>query len=424
LKLAEESVLSDDFLRQLMNVGEVDILIGLPTHNNAETVGPIVQGIQAGILRSFPRERVAIINADGGSRDGTPVLVTGASINDLRHISNLHALRTLHSITTQYSRTPEAGSALRNILAGAELLQAKACAIISPESANFEPGWVERLVRPIYRGDADLVTPLYRRHKFEGLLMRNLLYPMTRAIYGKRIREPYASEFGFSARLGSEFLRQEIWNQEPGRIGPEMLLTTFALTGNYRVHQTFLGTKVHSESSSRELVPAMRQTLGAFFWSMDNNFPQWSAITGSEAVSTDGCEREVTLTPVRVNRKRLYEMYRSGLADLEPLLGSILSAQTLTGLRQIAAEPEDRFRYPDELWVRTVYEFAASYHRPSINRDHIIQALAPLYRGRMFTFLVENRDVSAGEVESNVEALCLEFERLKPHLVELWNGQK
>ena len=53
-KLAEESFLTDDFLRQLIDVGEVDILVGLPTHNNAKTVGPIVHTIQNGILSGFP----------------------------------------------------------------------------------------------------------------------------------------------------------------------------------------------------------------------------------------------------------------------------------------------------------------------------------------------------------------------------------
>ena len=37
MPLAEETFLTDDFLRQLVNVGEVDILVGLPTHNNAKT---------------------------------------------------------------------------------------------------------------------------------------------------------------------------------------------------------------------------------------------------------------------------------------------------------------------------------------------------------------------------------------------------
>src|SRR6202165_6172536 len=117
---AEDSFLTDDFLRQLINVGEVDILVGLPTHNNAKTVGPIVQSVQAGILRDFHRERAAIINADGGSRDGTPELVTGISIDDVRPTANLYTLRTLHSISTQYASTPASGVAFRTILSAAD----------------------------------------------------------------------------------------------------------------------------------------------------------------------------------------------------------------------------------------------------------------------------------------------------------------
>src|SRR5450631_977900 len=189
MKLAEESFLTDDFLRQLMNVGEVDILVGLPTHNNAKTVGSIVQTIQSGILRGFPRERTVIINADGGSRDGTPELVTGVSIDDVRPSSNLYALRTLHSISTRYATSPESGVALRTILAAAELLRAKACVVMSPESENIDSEWLSKLLLPIYRDGFDLVTPTYRRHKLEGLLITNLVYPIVRALYGVRIRE-------------------------------------------------------------------------------------------------------------------------------------------------------------------------------------------------------------------------------------------
>src|ERR1700719_1026799 len=206
LKLEDETFLTDDFLRHLINVGEVDILVGLPTHNNAKTIGSIVHTIRNGLLQAFPRERAAIINADGGSRDGTPELVTGISIDDVRPTANLYTLRTLHSISTQYASNPASGVALRTILSAAELLRAKACVLISPESTNIKPEWLSKLLRPIYNEGFDLVTPTYRRHKFEGLLITNLLYQMIRALYGTRIREPYATEIGFSGRLGGQFL--------------------------------------------------------------------------------------------------------------------------------------------------------------------------------------------------------------------------
>ena len=422
--MPEESILTDEFLRQLINVGEADILIGVPTYNNAATIGPVVQAIRAGLLKYFPRERAAIVNADGGSRDHTPDLVRGASINDTRVSTDIHALRTLHSISAEYPGEASTASALRTILASADLLRASVCAVISPESTTIEPEWIERLVRPVYQGTYDFVTPLYRRHKFDGLLIRNLVYPMTRAFYGKRVKEPYASEFAFSGQLGSHFLGQEIWTHEAGRTGAEISLTISAITGGFRLAQTFLGAKPHLDARSADLVGAMRQTVGALFWSLEPNFQLWSAHTDSQTIPILSSGPEVTLEPLRINRKRLLGMFHSGVAELQPVLKQILSPPTISELQRIATLEEDEFSYGDELWARTVYEFAASYHKSVISRDHIVQALAPLYRGRAFTFLVENRESSGEEVEQNVENLCLTCERLKPSLVEMWNGRK
>src|SRR5205823_8599944 len=141
----EGSILSDDFIRELISVGEVDIVVGLPTYNDGRTVGQVVQAIRTGLLKYFPRERVVIINADGGSRDGTQDLVRAASISDLRVTTDVHALRTLHSISTQYEGGPASGIALRTILTAADLLQARACAVVSPESRSLQPEWIERL---------------------------------------------------------------------------------------------------------------------------------------------------------------------------------------------------------------------------------------------------------------------------------------
>jgi hypothetical protein len=423
-RLAEESFLTDDFLGQLISVGEVDILVGVPTHNNAKTIGPIVETIQAGILTFFPRERAAIINADGGSRDGTPELVVNAAISDARGNSKLYALRTLPSISTQYASSPASGTALRTILAAAELLRAKACAVISPESTQVTADWLAALLRPVYTETFDLVLPTYRRHKFDGILLTNLLYPMTRALYGLEIREPYALEFAFSGRLGSQFLAQNPWHEETARTGSEIQFTLAAIAGGYRIFQSFLGTREHVERRSADLVPALRQTVGALFSSLEANFAFWNAKTGSQPIPTTGAKQEFSLEPVRVNRKRLREMFSIGVAELESVFQSILSPSTLAELQRVAGLEEARFRYSAELWVKTVYEFAAAYHKSVISRDHIIQALAPLFRGRAFTFLTENRNGTAADVENNIEGLCLEFERMKPYLLEIWNGKQ
>jgi len=422
--LAEETLLSDDFLRQLINVGEVDIVVGLATHNNAKTIEPVLGAIQSGALKCFPRERVAIINADGGSQDGTTELVAKASIDDLWRESKVYALRTLHSISVPYARTPDPSKALQTILAAADLLRAKACVLISPESTTIEPDWLQRLVRPVYHDNFDLVCPIYTRQKFEGALVRDLLYPATRSIYGYRIREPYGSEFAISGRLVTDFLGRGIGNEDWGKMGPEISITIMAVTAKYRVCQSFLGTKAPSPRGAHDVVSVMRRTAGALFSSLDSNFPVWSVISGSENVPTFGTATEVEPEGARINRRRLLEMFSTGVAQLEPVLRSILSSSSLSELQRIAALGINEFDYPAELWAKTIFEFVASYHKSIINRDHIIQALIPLYRGRSLTFLTENRNGSAQNLQHREESLCADFERLKPYLLEVWADRK
>ena len=207
-------------------------------------------------------------------------------------------------------------------------------------------------------------------------------------------------------------------------MGPEISATVFALTGKYRVCQSFLGARPPSSRGAQDMVSAMRRTVGALFASLDGNFPFWSAINGSQPVPTVGARIDIPEETTRINRKRLLDMFSSGVAQLEPVLSSILSASLHSELRRIAALEIDDFEYSEELWARTVLEFAASYHKSTINRDHIIQALVPLYRGRSLMFVMENRDGSEEDVERREESLCADFERLKPYLLEIWADRK
>ncbi len=172
--MPEETFLSDDFLRQLMNVGEVDLLVGISAHNHAQTIASLVQIVEECFVHSFPRERCVIILADGGSRDQSIEARLGAAPPEHKSSRGLTSLRTLHRISTRYADRPQPSLALRTILAAAELLRAKACALISPDNPNLSCGWVGNLIRPAYTEQFDFVAPLYSRHKYDGLLTREI----------------------------------------------------------------------------------------------------------------------------------------------------------------------------------------------------------------------------------------------------------
>jgi len=422
--LTEESLLSDEFVRQLTAVGEVDILAGVPTLNNRATVERVIDAILVGLAKYYPRERSVLINPDGGSKDGTTDAVKAASVPDFRTALAANPLRTMHVVSAHYPAVQGQAGGLRMIFAAADLLRAKACALISPDLESMTPEWVDALIRPVLKENLDFVAPVYQRRRFDGLLVKNMLHPLIQAAYGYRIEEPIGRELAFSGRLATHFLEQDSAREDFLRFGAYAWMTTTAMAGGYRVGQSFLGPRVEaSKRSALDLNTTIREVGGAMFRCMEIHQPYWVSRQGSQDVPTFGFQPVLDLDPVRIDRKRMFQMFRSGVDELSSVLEKILSASTLKAIQEISMLEERRFLFPDELWTKTVYEFASSYHRSVINRDHLLQALTPLYRGRVSSFIQENLRAGPQEVENRLESLRVEFERLKPYLIECWNRQ-
>ena len=73
-----------------------------------------------------------------------------------------------------------------------------ACAVVDADVRSISPEWIELLLRPVLEQGYDYAAPYYLRHKYDGTITNSLAYPLTRALYGKRIRQPIGGEFGFS----------------------------------------------------------------------------------------------------------------------------------------------------------------------------------------------------------------------------------
>ena len=422
--MADEIFLQDDFLRQLMSVGEVDLLVAIPSYNHAGTIEQTVHAVEESLRQNFIRERAVILNVDGGSRDGTREAFLSSAEAKSMGQKRLASLRTVHRITTEYAGSPSPGMATRSAVAAADLVRAKACAVVSPGTTNVTPSWVANLLRPIYREQFDFVAPLYARNRFSGLLVRDLLYPMSRAVFGRRVREVYADEWGFSGRLASKCLEAAVWNEEAVRTRPEAWMAITAMCQDFRCCQNFLGPKLApAPGTGPDLVDAIRQTVGNLFWCMETNQGQWMGRAGSLEVPTFGPEHELCEDGLPASPEKIFDLFRGGVNELEPILSTILTPETHAQIKAIALLDAERFRYSAELWVRTLYEFAGSYHRAVLNRDHLVQALVPLYRGRLYSYLVQHAQASPQMMEKDSEMVSEEFERQKPYLIERWAGK-
>jgi len=57
---------------QLRGIQETDLLVGIPSYNNIQTIRDVVQAVTFGLEKHFPTAKAILVNADGGSSDGTP----------------------------------------------------------------------------------------------------------------------------------------------------------------------------------------------------------------------------------------------------------------------------------------------------------------------------------------------------------------
>ena len=401
-------------------VERADIVVGIPSYNSAATIGQVVAAVDLGLTKYFPESRAVIVNSDGGSRDGTPDAVRGARA-ECRTLLLSHPLLPVHRIVTPYHGIPGKGSAVRTIMERARELGARACAIVDSDLRSITPEWVELLLAPVLREGYDFVAPLYQRHKFDGTITNSIVYPMTRALYGRRVRQPIGGEFGFSSSLAEHFLRQDVWSTDVARFGIDIWMTTEAVANGFKVCQSYLGAKIHgAKDPGSDLGDMLVQVVGSLFELTAKHREVWYGVRGSTDVDTFGFRYDVGLEHVPVNVARMRGIFAEGLNGLGEIWRGVLGAGDFDGVAALAVIPDAQFRYPAALWARTVYDFALAHRRRELPAEHLIRAFLPLYLGRTAAFVLEAADLGQPEVESLIDETCLEFERQKAYLERSW----
>ena len=405
---------------QVAQLAETDILVGIPSFNNVETIGHVVRAVSAGLAKYFPDARSVLVNSDGGSTDGTQQVVAQAVV-DLKTLFVGDQQSPLHKIITPYHGIPGKGSAFRTIFEIARRLRAKACAVVDSDLRSITPEWLELLISPVLDQGHDYVAPYYLRHKYDGTITNSIVYPLTRTLYGHRIRQPIGGDFGFSGYLAQHYLDKHVWESEVARFGIDIWMTTEAIASGARVCQSFLGAKIHNpKDPAADLSAMLVQVLGAVFALMEEHYSVWSKLEGSKPVNLFGFQYEVGVEPVNVNVDRMISSFRQGLSDLSSIWEQILSAETLAGLRPLGTCALQEFRIVDSLWARIVYDAAISYHKGVMPREHLLKAFTPLYLGRTASFVLDTQGLTSAEAEGRIEMLCHAFEKDKSYLVSRW----
>jgi hypothetical protein len=416
----QQSALSDALLRQLIAVGQVDILVGLPTLDNAATVLDVARAVHVCFTRDFPRLRTVMINSDGGSTDGTPDLIRSASFPAAGTVLTSHSLRTLHRVVAPYHGLPGKHTALRTVFAAAELTQAKVLVVVNPLGPTTSSEQVTELISPIARSEVEFLAPCHRRHPLDGVLVTQLVRPLVRALYGVGLDEPLGGEFSCSGRFAAHCLKQDIWNHDVDRFAIDLRLRTEAVAEGFAVGQiwrpatTVAGARTKLREAVQQVALALTESLRAH-----DRF--WTKANGVVELRRWGTDPKESSESPAWDYEGLAAQARHDIVEIRPLLEEVLDPSLLARILEETSAPE--LHSDDELWVRTVYAFAAATRRGPTSVEHLAGTFVPLYLWRSAAFMAHAALEADATVRNELDSLCQTFQRLKPLLVERWSAE-
>lgn len=416
--------------QQCPDVHKVDLVVALPSFNQSATIESVINTILEGLKGSMAHASVLMVNVDVGSEDGTPEIVK-------RAVGSLLPLALVQPLTEgmpanpfalnrlSYSGMPAREEAFRSFFAITERMQAKACVVIDANVRSVTAAWVDLLAQPVLEKGADYVAPVFRRQRYEGSLTNNLIVPLTRSLYGKRVACQIGGGYGFSGRLASFYLQKPfLWEGDAARFAIDSWLTTVAVAEGYQVWQARLGAKMQdTKANAVDVSMSLAQAVGASYHYMERYQDVWEKQSGSSEVPEIGPTIEVEVESVPIKVERMVKGFRQGLRDLLPLWEIILAPETLAGVLTLGLRDDEDFRFPLSLWVQTVYDSAVAYHDKVIHREHLLKSLTPLYLGRIASLVLETKGGGPEEVQQTMEQGCQTFEAMKPYLVERWRFQ-
>jgi len=426
-KLENDLDIDEEAREDVEEIEHADIVVGIPSYNSERTIGHVIKAAEFGLAKYFPNLRAVLVNSDGGSTDRTKEIVkeAGASVySNLNTILIDHPVSPAAQVVATYNGIPGKGSALRAIFEISQRLGAKVTILLDADLRSINPEWIEALARPILRRNYDFVAPYYSRHKYDGTITNMVIYPLTRALYGKRIRQPIGGDFGVSRRVIKRYLEEEDgWDTNVARFGIDIWMTTVAINEFPKICQAFLGAKIHdAKDPSKSLEPMFRQVVGTVFELMKDYEENWKKVEGSAPTAMFGFVSEVSPEPIDVSLEPMITEFKEGLKENGGFWSRFLSKERMNELGAISALDIKDFFFPAETWVKVVYDFAVAYNRePSIDKERLVETMAALYFGRTASFVIESWNLKTYDAERLIEEQCLKFEELKkPYLIEKW----
>lgn len=406
----------EDFVEEEINkIKEVDIVVGIPSYNNASTIVKVIESFGEGLKKYYPGFRCLIVNSDGNSKDGTAEIVRKIKVP-----------KGIKKIVTYYKGPSGKGSSFRTIFEIARRLDTKVCVVSDADTRSINPQWCYALVNPVLCLGYGYVTPYYTRDKHDATITNALVYPTTRALYGLRVRQPIGGDFSFSNGALQILTRKKYWERYSylSKFGIDIWMTTTAMNEGFRICQTVLGTKVHDvKDPGKDLAPMFIQVVGTMFDLIGCYEYRWKNVIGSNQGYIFGEFKFVEVEKIKVNFKKLLKKFYSGLDRYSRVWECIFDRDTLIEFKSsLGSSRRKKIIIPIGLWVKIVYNYACAYNFVKDGeKELVLESMLPLYFLRTASFIREAALFDDEIADAVVEGNAGVFERMKEYLISRWD---
>jgi hypothetical protein len=392
---------------RLASLEPADVTLAAPGCLTLDAVGAAIAAARDVVQHLLPGLRVVLVY---------PEAVVGDPAIDLGGAS-VQAIPWRLSATSRPSlATGDGREAFLPLSTVGTQVSARACALVGAHPDAVSPETISRLVRPVLDGQADVLLPCYPRHRLEGLINTGIVYPLMRSLYGRQADGQLGVDFGLSPRMVAALVQPA---PRTSRGGPVWLLPE-AVERGFTVGQAYLPTWLPPAEESADVSSSLTQVLGSLFTDLELHATTWQRVRGSRPVPGFGEPATVADERRPVDVRSMVESFQLGFRNLQEVWARVLPPATVVALGRLARAPADQFRMPDDLWARIIFDVALGFRLRTINRDHLLRAMTPVYLGWAASYARDVSEADRASVRQRLEDLCLAYESQKPYLLARW----
>ena len=381
------------------NLENADIIVGIPSYNEADNIHFVAEQVSKGLVKYFPEKKALIVNADNNSPDNTKDAF----------------LKAETEVQKFYISTPPGvkgkGNNFFNLFKIVEKVKAKALVVVDADLESITPKWVKYFAEPLFEG-YDFVTPLYSRHKYDGTITNNIVYPLVYGLTGMNIRQPIGGDFALSGNLVSYLLKQK-WKESTRQYGIDNFMTTHAIFGKFKCCTTGLGAKIHKPSAPK-LGEMFIQVVDTLFENIIINKDKWKCSKPLD-LNSFGLKHLDKPQDLDVDHEKMKKGALEDYTKSKNLIKETLTPEVFTKID--AAFNNDLSGIDTELWAKTVYDFIYTYSITE-NKRNLIEAFKPLYFSRVVSFIKQTLDDDTATAEKEIARQAEKFRELKPYLLD------